>query len=163
MEFQGIITNKDGSPMGAFASVQAELTRMFPDLVFEWSSTGIQKLADLDSRGIELPSLIRRSLEAQASFLCGSMGCGPMSVSFNIGSSEPVGCIWVTVNGEDQVAEPALALIRSKPGWIVESPEPLRVVKLAPNEELHLTGGATLVFEDSQSTKAPPAGIQGVS
>jgi len=156
VEFQGTITNKDGSPMGTFESVQEELNRMFPGLVFEWSPSGVKKLAEADARGIELPSIVRRMLEAQPSFLCGELVNGPMSVTINIGSNEPVVCIWVTVSGDGQEAEAALNLFVTRHGWIVNSPEPLQVVRLARGETLQLSGRATLVFDDPQSADAPP-------
>jgi hypothetical protein len=149
MEFQGRITSKDGSPMGTFASVQAQLIGMFPGLVFKWSSSGIQKLADIDSRGIELPSIVRRTLEAQPSSLCGSLDDGRMLVTFNVGSNQPVICIWVTVSGDNHTVGVALALLERRHGWIVDLPEALQVVKLASNQTPYLTGGATLFVDDS--------------
>ena len=121
MEFQGTIMREGGTPFGTFASMQAELTYMFPGLVFEWTPSGIQKLADIDARRIELPEIVRRSLMTQPSFLCGSRADGDSSVSFNIGSREPVDCVWTTIGGNEVVAGAALAQLRRKNGWRVEA------------------------------------------
>src|SRR5262245_6780766 len=148
MEFQGVITGAGGTPLGTFASVQNELAEMFPELVFQWSASGLQKLADIDSRRIGIPATVRRILEAQPSSLVGSVDHADFSVSFSLGSIEPVTRVWTTLGGNTASVESALRLFHARPGWIIESPPPLAVVKLGPGQRVQLTGDATLYFED---------------
>lgn len=151
MEWQGTITGDDGQPLGSFESVAAELTGMFRGLTFEWSRNGAANLAIADERGIEMPDMVRRVIAAQKSSLGAALDDGLVDVSFNLGSEEPVGCVWATVGGEPVLARAALARLLQRRGWIVESPKPLEVVKLEPDQALQLSGGATLFFEDSPS------------
>lgn len=154
VEFQGTIANEDGSPMGSIASVQSVLTRMFPCLVFEWSPSGITKLAQMDARGVELPPMVRRVLEAQPSNYCGGFDDGLLLAGFNIGHEEPVVCIWATIGGKKPDVEIALSLFEQL-GWRIQSPEQLAVQVIAPNQPIHLTRQATLFVEDKQFD-APP-------
>jgi hypothetical protein len=118
MEFQGTITGADGLPLGSFAAVEAELSRMFTGLLFDWSPSGAEKLAVADARGIGLPALVRSVLEAQPAYRCGALDEGEASVTFNLGAADPVACVWATVEG-GEAAVTALTRLRARPGWLV--------------------------------------------
>jgi hypothetical protein len=158
VEWQGVITGARDRPLGTLESVAADLTTMFPGLSFEWSRTGVDELAILGARGVELPDLVRRVVAAKPSYLCGSLEDGPLSVSFNLGTGDPVTTIWATVRGDQAAAEAALTGLRRRAGWVLTLPGPLALEAVGPNESLHLTGGPTLVFETPQPPGTPPAG-----
>ena len=125
MEFQGTITGDNGVPVGTLESVQARLSRLFPGAIFEWSPSGVQKLADLDARGIEIPAAVRSLLQVLPSTLGGELDDGALNVTFNIGSNDVVLCVWVTVGGDEVTAAAALARLKATPGWrVVPSVDP---------------------------------------
>ena len=98
MCIQGTLQRDDGQPLGTPASVQESLRVVFPDVAFDWSPTGRQKLTSLDARGIALPEMVRRTLEQQPSFICGHVESESYEVTFNLGTGGPVERIWVQVN-----------------------------------------------------------------
>ena len=146
MEWQGTITGEGERPLGPLEAVAAELVALFPGLVFAWSPSGIEQLAALDARRVELPDIGRRVMAACPSQMTGVAQVGEVEVSFNLGPSDPVVCVWATVGGPDGLATAALGLLQ-RPGWVLTSPEPLTVEAVAPNQSLDQTSGATLFFE----------------
>jgi hypothetical protein len=120
MEYQGTITNSDGLSLGTLETLPILLAGMFPGLVFDWSSSGIQKLADCKARSIELPPLVQHVLEKQPSFLCGSIERDSTKISFIIGAINPVECIWVAVGGDEARVRATISLLEGKQGWLVQ-------------------------------------------
>jgi hypothetical protein len=155
VQWQGVITGEDDQPLGTLESVAAELTVIFPGLLFDWSQTGAEELAIFDARGVELPELVRRVVAAKPSYLCGSLEDGALSVSFNLGTGDPVTTICATAGGERAAGEAALTKLQRQVGWVLTSPEPLAVEAVDPNQPIHLTKQATLVFETPQLPDAP--------
>jgi hypothetical protein len=114
---QGTLQREDGQPLGTPASVQQSLRVVFPDVAFDWSPTGWEKLASLDARGIALPEMVRRALEQQPSFICGHVECESYEVTFNLGTDGPVERIWVQVSrGVAQVSH-CWEILSMSTGW----------------------------------------------
>ena len=122
MKFYGRIARVDSTPLGSFAAVQSDLAEVFGRLVCEWTPSGREKMARVDAKGLILPLAVRRTLGAQPSCLTTSFNTGQLELSFNIGSTEPVVRIWVTIGGAAKVVRPARALLASHPGWVFARP-----------------------------------------
>jgi hypothetical protein len=153
MAWQGIIASAEGA-LGSRDEIAAQLTSMFPGLSFEWSRGGMEKLADIDARGIELPDLVRRAIAAAPSAFCAETEIDAVSVSFSLGSSESVIRIWGTLEGDSRTVSSFLDRLRAQPGWTLMS-EPLEVRPVGPDDEIQLTGDATLLYEADPDPALP--------
>ncbi|MBA4064245.1 MAG: hypothetical protein C0501_11125 [Isosphaera sp.] len=89
----------DGRPFGSFAEVQALIHRLFPAVVFGWTTSGPDKLRIAKERGVEFPPVIRESLETLPSLLEGVAEGDGYHVTFGLGHEEPVACLYVTPRG----------------------------------------------------------------
>lgn len=145
MEFQGVILDRSELALGSMVSVENTLHELFPGITFGWSSSGREKLAELDSRNVDPPSLVRRILEAQRSSRCGEWSNDLVTVTFNCGSDEQVDRIWLTISGDDCEADRILSAIR-RMGWSIDD-EILDVVTVRPDEEVVVDGNSTLFVE----------------
>jgi hypothetical protein len=116
---QGTLQRDDGQPLGTLASVQRSLLAVFPDVAFDWSQTGTEKLANLDARGIVLPEMVRRCLEQQRSFVCGHVESESYAVSFNLGTGGRVQLIWVQVNRGVAHVSHCWEKLRVNTGWVL--------------------------------------------
>src|SRR5205085_664587 len=94
MEWQGVITGEGDRSVGTLLTLADKLKELFPGLSFEWSLPGADQLAAADARGVKLPDFVRRVISAKPSNYCGTIECGPLPVSFNLGNADPVTCIW---------------------------------------------------------------------
>ncbi len=98
MCIQGTLQRDDGQPLGTPTSVQQSLRAVFPDVAFDWSPSGREKLASLNARGIALPEMVSGALEQRPSFMCGHVESESYEVTFNLGTGGPVERVWVQVN-----------------------------------------------------------------
>lgn len=146
MEFQGVIRSSSQLALGTFESVEATLRSLLPGISFEWTSSGAEKLTALESRGVEISPLVRKVLEAQESNRCGSWSNNSNEVSVNLGTGGQVDCIWLTISGNDRSGQKLLEVFRGI-GWSPQSPEELEVVEVDVDDEIDLTGAATLFVE----------------
>lgn len=145
MEYQGVIRSASALPLGTIESVEGILGRLLPGMTFHWTPTGLEKLADMDSRGVELPPLVRKILTAQQSYRCGGWSNDAIEVTVNLGNGGPVDCIWLTISGSVTAGNKVLKAFR-RLGWSLDS-EQLEVTPVAPEDDVKVTGRATLFFE----------------
>jgi hypothetical protein len=118
-ELQLTIRNTDGGVLGDTEEVRAALDRLFPGIAWEWSSSGVDRLAGADAAGLELPQAVRRVVESQPSVLCGEVETDGVIGTFNLGPGGPVPTVWATVAGDRPAVEGALARLRSRQVWSV--------------------------------------------
>lgn len=98
MEFQGTIRGTSGLPLGSADVIEAALQCLFAGVSFEWTRSGAEKLADMDTKGIVVPILVRKVMHSQPSNRCGQWSDGTVDVTLNLGSSGEVDCIWLTIH-----------------------------------------------------------------
>jgi hypothetical protein len=146
MEFQGVIRSSSQVSIGTIESVEKTLASLLPGISFEWTSSGVEKLTALESRGVEISPLVRKVLEAQQSNRCGSWSNNSIEVSVNLGAGGQVDCIWLTIGGNNRSGNKLLETFREI-GWSPESPEEIEVKEVGPDDEIDLTGGATLFVD----------------
>jgi hypothetical protein len=89
----------DGKPLGTFEDVQAALRRLFPGVRFWWTTSGPEKIRQAEERGVELPPMIRQTIEKLPSMLDGICEGDGFTVEFGLGPSEPVSCLCVQPRG----------------------------------------------------------------
>jgi hypothetical protein len=112
----------DGSPIGAFADVQAIIEKVFPGVKFWWTASGQEKLRIAAERKIVIPDVVRQSLEKLPSLLEGRLTGDDFAIEFGLGHKEPVWCIYVTPRGKGMDGKLA-DLERSVSGQFVVSGE----------------------------------------
>jgi hypothetical protein len=147
MEFQGVIRSASNSPLGSLAFVEGTLRRLFSGIAFEWTRSGADKLIDSDRRGITLPEIVRKVLQAQPSNRCGAWSDDLITVTFCLGNREQVECIWLTVSGDDAAGDRILGAMSRIPEWTIDGPESLCVSEVHPNAPVTITENATLFVE----------------
>jgi len=146
-EWQGVIASDGERTLGTQEAVAAVLIGLFPGLTFQWSPSGVEQLAFIDSRGVVVPDLVRRTFATRPSQLSGSTKAGQLEVSFNLGCGNPVEQVWATVSGPKDLAAAAFELLQ-RPGWILNSPEPLTLQTVTPKVAPPQPNGATLFIEE---------------
>ncbi len=146
MEFQGVIRSSSQIALGNIESVEKTLVSLLPGISFEWTSSGVEKLTALESKGVELSPLVRKVLEAQQSNRCASWSNNSNEVTVNLGTGGQVDCIWLTISGNGRSGKKLLEAFRGI-GWSPQSPEELEVVEVDVDDEIDLTGDATLFVE----------------
>jgi hypothetical protein len=87
---------------------------------------------------------VRDSLLRQPAYFCGSVAVGTVAVSFNAGSGGTVDTVWATIEGPHEECAAVLARLAAVDGFVLDAPEPLRIVELAPGEAAEPARGATL-------------------
>ena len=152
MELQGTIRGASGMPLGFAHATEATLQRLFAGLSFEWTRSGAEKLADMDSKGIEVPALVRKVLYSKPSNRCAEWSDGTVDVTLNLGNGEKVTCIWLTISGDDCSGNRILALLRDIPGWTIDSPEPMEIIEVGTTNQVTNGGTATLYVEGSDTS-----------
>jgi hypothetical protein len=151
MEFQGVIRSSSQMTLGTIESVEKTLVALLPGILFEWTSSGAEKLTALESKGVELSPLVRKVFEAQQSNRCGSWSNESNEVTVNLRTGGEVDCIWLTISGNNRSGNKLLETFRGI-GWSPESPEEIEVVEVSARDEIDLTGDATLFVEREKRT-----------
>ncbi|MDB5345332.1 MAG: hypothetical protein JWP89_3709 [Schlesneria sp.] len=151
MEFQGVIRSSSQIALGTIESVEKTLASLLPGISFEWTSSGAEKRTALESKGVEISPLVRKVLEPQQSNRCGSWSNNSIEVSVNLGTGGEVDCIWLTISGNNRSGNKLLETFRGI-GWSPESPEVIEVVEVGAEDEIDLTGHATLFVERPSGT-----------
>ena len=110
------LERNDKGEIGSFAEVQAIIRSVFADAQFGWTKSGLDKLRIADERGIELPEMIRKSLETLPSLRGGRAALDGALVEFGLGHHEPVCCLYVTPHGDAPDLEDKLSALESAVG-----------------------------------------------
>ena len=110
------LERSDKGVIGSFAEVQAMIRKVFPEVVFAWTTSGIEKLRIAEERGIVLPEAIRRSCETLPSLLEGQADLSGASVRFGLGYEEPVRCIYVQPSGDSSGLDAKLVALETAVG-----------------------------------------------
>lgn len=152
MEFQGTIRGASGVPLGSPDAIEATLQRLFAGLSFAWTRNGAEKLADMDSKGIVVPALVRKVLHSESSNRCAQWSDGTVDVTLNLGNGQEVASIWMTISGDDWSGNRILAMLRDIPGWSVDSPESLGVIEVGSTDQVTNDGTARLYFEENDTS-----------
>ncbi len=137
--------------MGDASSIAAKLTTMFSRATFKWSTSGIEKLAKIDRKKVEIPAIVREMLSSQPRFYCGSARRGRSRLTFNLGSGEIMTKIWVTISASEAMCMKILESIESE-SWTSLSPETLIFHEVASGEPLPAADGATLYISRNAET-----------
>lgn len=145
MEYQGVIRSGSEMPLGTIESVEVVLGRLLPGMTFDWSPTGLELLARLDSKGENPPALVRKILTAQQSTRGGRWSNKSLELTVNLGNGGPVDCIWLTLSGDDAAGSKVINAFR-RLGWSLDT-EKLEVTEVAAEDDVKVTGRATLFFE----------------
>lgn len=65
-ELQITIRSADGGLLGDIEEVRDALNGLFAGIAWEWTSTGLDRLAAADAVGLQLPPAVQRVVESQA-------------------------------------------------------------------------------------------------
>ena len=106
----------DASPIGSLDDVQALIRSVFDSVAFAWTQSGPDKLKLAEERGIEFPPALAKSLETLPSLLEGQAAGDNWQVSFGLGYSEPVMCLYLTPRDPGNALEKQLAALEAAIG-----------------------------------------------
>ncbi len=118
-ELQLTIQSTEGASLGDTEEVRAALNAIFPGIDWEWTSTGVDRLAAADAAGLELPAAVRRAMESQPSVHCGELKTGGVTATFNLGPGSAVPTVWATLGGDRVLVAAMLSRLRTLRGWSV--------------------------------------------
>lgn len=110
------LERKDASAIGSLDDVQALIRSVFDSVQFAWTQSGPEKLKLAEERGIEFPAALAKSLETLPSLLEGRAAGGNWQVSFGLGQSDPVMCIYLTPHDPDNALDAQLAALEAAVG-----------------------------------------------
>ena len=110
------LEREDASAIGSLDDVQALIRSVFDSVQFAWTQSGPEKLKLAQERGIEFPAALAKSLETVPSLLEGLAVGGNWQISFGLGHSEPVMCIYLTTHDPDNALDAQLTALEAAVG-----------------------------------------------
>jgi hypothetical protein len=132
MPWEITIRRPDGSPLGDLVSVRHQMTHAVPGIVFYQEPSGTEKVAAYRRAGIELPEIVRHSLEKHPARVRAEFKSGEFSVSFYGLESEILCSVLAEVRGNGNPVS-VLAALCLPNGWIVIDDASGRPVDLSGN------------------------------
>lgn len=106
----------DGIPFGTFEQVEALIRRQFPKVEFRWTTSGPEKLKLARKRKIEFPPELKQILATMPSLREGVAEGRGYHVTFGLGATEPVTCLFVTPRGTATKLNRGLEALESEAG-----------------------------------------------
>lgn len=106
----------DGQPFGSFEQVQEQIRRLFPSVEFFWTTSGLEKIRQAEENGVDLPPHIREWMATLPSLLEGVAQGENFHVSFGLGVTEPVTCLYIEPRGLDPELDRGLAELEKEAG-----------------------------------------------
>ena len=122
-ELQLTIRAASAASLGDLEQVRATLDSLLPGIVWDWTSSGMDRLAEADARGFQLPPTVWRIMESQPSVLCGEVETSGVTATFNLGPGGEVPAIWTTLGGDRAAVQAVLSRLRGLRGWSIEPGE----------------------------------------
>lgn len=116
MATEYVLSFRDLRPLGSAEQLQALIRKVFPDVRFGWTTSGLEKLQIAKERGIELPPPIRQGLESLPSLLEGVAEGDGWRVMFGLGHKNPITELILEPRGEHASMEQWIAEIETALG-----------------------------------------------
>lgn len=117
-------TRSDGQPLGAVAEVQAVIANVFPDVKFYSEPGGEAKIAELESRGIELPAALRDVFKNKPTSVQGDVARKDYSLRFFFGQGGQLRLLHISIKGDNDSAEAELNEMGASSGWTLSEYSP---------------------------------------
>ena len=109
----------DATPIGSFDDVQGLIRSIFDSVTFAWTQSGPEKIKLAKERGIEFPPALAKSLAISPSLLEGRAAGSGWQISFGLGHSEPVMCLYLTSSDPRNALETQLSALESVIGGTI--------------------------------------------
>ena len=113
------LTRPNGQPLGSVESVQKAILAILPETRFHRDGGGQEKIAEVESRGIELPEALRNVFAKMPATIKGEYGKEQdgLWLQFFLGGGGDLKLLHVAVKGGNEVAELLLNRLASRHGW----------------------------------------------
>ena len=117
------LTRPDGQPLGGVESVQKAILAILPETRFYRDGGGQEKIAEVESRGIELPEALRNVFAKMPATIKGEYGREEdgLWLQFFLGTGGDLRFLHVAVKGDTNTAEALLNRLASAEGWALSA------------------------------------------
>ncbi|HEX4797151.1 MAG TPA: hypothetical protein VH370_25385 [Humisphaera sp.] len=118
-------TRADGNALGTFDDVRQAIVDLLPNVRIYQKPGGQQKIADLESRGLPLPQMVRKIFESMPSWTVAEYGSSKEPLlCFVLGSGGELRHLKVSVKGDLAAADAILQRLAQAQGWSISEFSP---------------------------------------
>lgn len=117
MPWEVTIRRADGAPLGDLEVVRQQITSALPTIQFHRESSGLEKIAFAQAKGVEFPEVLLRHFEQQPATERAEFSGDGFSIVLYGFEAQPLAAIHAEVRGDGKPL-PILAALCLPHGWV---------------------------------------------
>lgn len=118
------LTRNGGNTLGTVEEVQRAIASVIADVVFSPDPGGNEKVAEIESFGLELPPSLRDFFRAKPPTITGESKRRDYSLQFHLGDGRPLRYLHISVRGDNDAATSEMDRLAAAHGWVLSDYSP---------------------------------------